>query len=125
MTEEQIKQYLKTKGFPDHAWQRGSEWLVQRWNDFVSEVEHGYCPNCLIDEYWNDLETRELIHDLGLEDRSVEADARFRAMLTATDIKHHFKDRDSDYDFWNYGYPKNAAGFFYEQVKNHILGEHH
>jgi hypothetical protein len=121
MTEKQIREYLKEKGCPDSVQEGGSERLIQNWNSFVSEVEKGYCPSCLIDEYWNDLDTRELIHDVGLDGRVKEADERFRAILTATQIKHHHRERDSDYDFWNFGYPKNATGFFYEQVKCHIL----
>ena len=42
-------------------------------------------------------------------------------MLTAGDIKHRLTDGDSDYNFWNCGYPSNATGFFYEDVKRYIL----
>jgi hypothetical protein len=53
-----------------------------------------------------------------------DADERFRAMLTATEIKHWYVDRHSDYDFWNYGYPKNATGYFLEAIKELILRVH-
>lgn len=121
MTEEQVQHYLRTRGYPDHIWKRGTEGVVQRWKDFVAEVEKGYCPDCLIDEYWNDLDKRELVHALGYDQEVTEADERFRALLTATNIKHYHRDRNSDYDFWNYGYPKNASGFFLEEIKRHIL----
>ncbi len=121
MTEAQIKEYLKNRGLPEHIWKRGSQVILQRWKDFVAEIEKGYSPNCFIDEYWNDLDKRELIHEIGCDDKVREADERFRAMLTANNIKHHYRERNSEYDFWNYGYPKNATGFFYEQIKHHIL----
>jgi len=87
----------------------------------VAKVERGYCPNCLIEEYWNDLDTRELIHDIGRDSEVSEIDEKFATMLTARDIKHWHKDRNTNYDFWNYGYPKNAAGYFLEDIKQHFL----
>lgn len=75
-----------------------------------------------MEEYWNDLDTRELIHDIGSDAEVKDIDEKFAAMLTATEIKHWHADRNTDYDFWNYGYPKNAAGHFFEDVKRYILG---
>jgi len=123
MTEEQAKEYLKIRGCPEFVWRGGSEALIRRWKELVTTVETGYCANCLIEEYWNDLDTRELIHDIGYDAEVRESDEKFAAMLTATNIKHWHTDRNSDYDFWNYGYPKNAAGFFFEDIKRHILRE--
>lgn len=122
MTEEQIKKYLRNRGCPRTIWEGGSEYLEVQWKKFVTEVENGYCPNCLIEEYCNDLDTRELIHDIGHDNEVKEWDERFSAMLTSKHIKHWRTDRNSSYDFWNYGYPKNATGFFYEDVKRYVLG---
>jgi hypothetical protein len=121
--EEQTKEFLKNKGCPEHIWKHGSQGLIRHWDEFVTQVEEGYCPDCLIDEYWNDLDVRELIHEIGQDSAVADADARLRAVLTATNIKHRYKDRNTDYDFWNYGYPKNASGFFYQEIKRHILKE--
>jgi len=122
MTEEQIREYLKARGYGEVVWQGGSERLIERWKEFVGKVEkEGYTRNWLIDDYWIFLDGRELIHDVGCDDRVMEADERLRSILTATDIKHRHQDRNSDYDFWNYGYPQNATGFFFEQIKYHIL----
>lgn len=121
MTEEETQVFLRQSGYPEHIWKSGSEGLIRRWHEFVAEVEQGYCPDCLIDEYWNDLDTRELIHAIGKDSNVADADTRFRAVLTATNIKHNYTDRKTDYDFWNYGYPRNASGFFYEEIKRHIL----
>jgi hypothetical protein len=122
MTEEEAKEYLRNRGCPKTVWERGIDRLLSEWKKFVAEVENGYCPKCLIQEYWNDLDTRELIHDIGCDDRVKEWDERFAVMLTARHIKHRYADRDSDYDFWNYGYPSNATGYFYEDVKRYIIG---
>lgn len=121
MTEDEITAYLKSRGCPDFVWQAGSHGLIQSWNNFVTEVENGYCPDCLIYEYWNDLDTRELLHEIGCDDQVRDADIRFAAMLTATHIKHHCNTRSTDYDFWNCGYPKNASGYFLEEIRRHIL----
>jgi hypothetical protein len=121
MTDQQIKEYLKNRGCPEHVWRGGRESLVQRWKDFVAEVEKGHCPHWVIEEYWNDLDTRELIHDIGSDGEVRDVDERFATMLTATEIKHWHADRDTDYDFWNCGYPKNAAGYFLEDMKRHFV----
>jgi hypothetical protein len=120
MTDQQIRDYLKNRGCPAHIWNAGREGLVQRWKKFVAKVEIG-CPTWLIEEYWNGLDTRELIHDIGRDTDVREIDEKFATMLTARDIKHWHKDRNTDYDFWNYGYPKNAAGYFLQDIKQHIL----
>jgi hypothetical protein len=88
MSEDQIKEYLKNRGCPEFVWRGSSENLLRRWKDFVEQVEKGYCANCLIQEYWNDLDIRELIHYVGIENTVTELDQRFTEMLTATDIKH-------------------------------------
>jgi hypothetical protein len=109
MTDEEVKAYLKIKGWPERFWQGGREALIQRWKDFIASLEIGErTRNWLIDDYWINLEGRELIHDIGSDGRVKEADDRLRAMLTATHIKHYRRERESDYDFWNYGHPKNA-----------------
>jgi hypothetical protein len=116
----------KSKDFWRRDLRKSPEFLVARWKRFVSDLEtEGHTRNWLIDDYWILLETREAIHNLGIDDLVSEADQRFRALLTSTEIKHRRTERKSDYDFWNYGYPKNATGFFYEQIKIHILGQSH
>src|SRR5262249_31315619 len=101
---------------------KSPEFLVARWKKFARDLEtEGHTRNWLIDDYWILLETRETIHKLGIDDLVSEADRRFRAMLTSTEIKHRYTERESDYDFWNYGYPMNATGAFLEEIKIHIL----
>jgi hypothetical protein len=121
MTDEQIKKYLKDRGCPERVWSGGRERLTQRWKDFVAEVDRGYGPECVIEDYWNDLDTRELIHDIGRDSEVKDVDEHFAAMLTAREVKHWHLGRKTDYDFWNYGYPKNASGYFLEDLKRHFL----
>jgi hypothetical protein len=114
----------KSRDFWRSDVQESPEFLVARWKKFVSDVAtDGHTRNWLIDDYWALLETREAIHTLGIDDLVSEADRRFRVLLTSTEIKHHYSERKSNYDFWNYGYPKNSTGFFLEQIKIHILGK--
>jgi hypothetical protein len=121
MTEEQIKRYLRNRGCPESVWQGGTKFLAQRWAKFVAEVEKEYCPDCLIQEYWNDLDVRELIHGIGRDGEVKDANKRFATMLTSTNIKHWCTDRKTDYDLWNDGYPKNATGFFLREVEQYVL----
>jgi len=121
MTEAEIQEYLKGRGCRERVWKGGSARLIDRWERFVSRVEQGDTSDWLYPEYWNFLCIREMIHDIGCDSRVIDADRRFASVLTATHIKHSYEDRNSDYDFWNYGYPKNASGYFYEEVKHYIL----
>lgn len=122
MTDEEVQVFLKGKGWGERVWRAGREPLIQRWKDFVDSLENSEdTRNWLIDDYWIKLEARDLIHEIGSDDRVKEADEKFQNLLTDQHIKHRKRDRHSDYDFWNYGYPRNASGFFYEQIKFHIL----
>jgi hypothetical protein len=124
MTDELSKQHSKTNDFWQRARRQSPEFLINRWKEFVTDIEtDGHTRNWLIDDYWALLETRESIHNIGCDDQVNEVDSRFRALLISTETKHRYKERKSDYDFWNYGYPKNSTGFFLEQIKIHILGQ--
>jgi hypothetical protein len=124
MTNEQVEIYLESKGYSQRICKGGRELLIERWETFVANIsETGRTNNWLIDDYWIFLEMRDLIHDIGCDDRVKQTDDRFRAMLTAKEIRHRHGERHDDYDFWNYGYPSNSSGFFYEQIKFHILNQ--
>jgi len=75
-------------GCPEFVWRSGGEALIRRWNEFVTNLETDYCPNCVLEEYRNDLDTRELIHDIGYDAEVRESDETFAAVLTATNSKH-------------------------------------
>lgn len=119
MTEEEIKTKLKNRGCPAFVWQNGSHGLISQWKTFVEEIEKGYCPDCLLEEYWNDLDTRELIHYVDLDSQVKDLDEKFVSMLTRRDVRIH-KTNSKINDFWNFGYPKNASGYFFKQINDFI-----
>jgi len=121
LTNEEVVALQRDKGWSGRFWPLGRDSLIQRWNNFVNAIEQGQASNWLIDDYRILLECRELIHEIGSDHRVAAADEKLRSILTATNIKHTYRDRNTMYDFWNYGYPRNATGFFLEQIKCHIL----
>lgn len=122
MTEEQIQKTLKDRGCPEFVWKGGSQYLIDNWKKFIEEVERGYCPDCLLDEYLNDLDTRTLIRLTGLDDKVKDLDERFKAMLIRTDLRISQEKTEIDNDFWNFGYPKNAKGYFLQEILRVIKG---
>lgn len=100
MTEDEIKAYLRSRGWSKEIWQSGSRDLIQRWHQFVSTVwDEAKTRNWMIDDYWICLEIRDLIHEVGLEKEVQEEDEQFRLLLTGTNIRHQHKERNSAYDF--------------------------
>ena len=117
LTEANAREYLKARGCPQLIYEGGGHGLIERWSDFVRKVEKGDCAHYCMEDYWNDLDIRELIHAIGWDSDARQADERLASLLTATNVKHWNTDRKSDYDFWNYGYPKNATGFFLDEAQ--------
>lgn len=113
MTEEEIIVYLEDSGFPAHIIEAGSEGLVQRWIEFVGEVERGY-PYGLV-EYRHDLDLRGAIALLGLEDRVAEADERFVELLEHRDVR--VWESGGEDPWWDFGYPRNAKGYLLKRMR--------
>ncbi|MBL8240886.1 MAG: hypothetical protein JNM66_25925 [Bryobacterales bacterium] len=113
MTEEEIIVYLEDSGYPAHIVEAGSEGLVQRWNEFVGEVERGY-PYGLV-EYRHDLDLRGAIALLGLEDRVAEADERFVELLEHREVR--VWESGGGEPWWDFGYPRNAKGYFLKRMR--------
>jgi len=42
VTDDQIVEYLRANGYPEHLVRSGRAGLIERWRHFVEEVEHGY-----------------------------------------------------------------------------------
>jgi len=107
LTDEQIVEYLQENGSPPHIVRGGRAGLLERWQKFVDEVEHGYRLG--LEDYRNDLDLRGIIETLGLEDDlSVRtADERLGAMLVPA-ARRIWESCDGD-PFWDFGYPKNAS----------------
>lgn len=107
MTDNEIRDYLKEHGHPEHIWRGGRTGLLDLYRRFVEQVETGY--SLTLDDYRNDLDVRAIISRLGLVDESVELDRRLRTQLEFS--QDAIWDCDDNPDaFWLYGYPKNAAG---------------
>ena len=108
MTEEEIIIYLEDSGFPPHIVEAGSEGLVERWVEFVGEVERGY-PYGLV-EYRHDLDLRGAIALLQLDERVAAADERLEALLEHRDVR--VWESGGENPWWDFGYPRNARGHF-------------
>lgn len=108
-----MQEYLRENGYPEHVVRAGKTGLIERWKKFVEEVEHGYKLG--IEDYRNDLDLRGIIAMLGLDDQVRDLDRRFEAMLIARD-KRVWESANGD-PFWDFGYPKNAAGELLQDLK--------
>ena len=42
MTDQEMADYLRNNGYPEHVVRSGRAGLIARWRKFVEEVEHGY-----------------------------------------------------------------------------------
>jgi hypothetical protein len=54
-----VRQYCIEQGFSDRVCEGGFEYLLQGWENTVSEVDNGY--RALFDEYLNDVDGRHII----------------------------------------------------------------
>jgi hypothetical protein len=106
VTEEEIIEYLESNGYPAHIVSAGRKGIVQRWREFVTEVENGYPYG--LHEYRHDLDLRGAIALLGLEGDVAEADERFAALLTGREIR--VWESGAGDPWWDFGYPKNSSG---------------
>jgi hypothetical protein len=105
MTDADTRRYLKDNGYPEHIVKGGRAGLVNRWRQFVDEVERGY--EFGLEDYRNDLDIRGVIRLIEAEDEVADADERFQAMLTDTG-RRVWESGEGD-PFWDFGYPRNAS----------------
>ena len=117
MTDEQIRDYLRNHGHPQHLWGQGRAGLIEKWKKFVEEMERGY-PLGLYD-YRNDLDLRSVLSQVGLDKDVKELDERFQNQLT--DRKKRIWESANSDAFWIYGYPKNASGELLEDLQSEGL----
>lgn len=92
MSHDTIREHLRRRGAGPHVVEGGLPYLVECWELFASDVERGYTMG--LDEWRNDVDTREILHDVlrvaGEDDRRAwrrrvrEADERVRACLVST-----------------------------------------
>ena len=67
MTDDEMVEYLRDNGYPEHIVRAGRAGLIERWRKFVEEVEHGYKLG--LEDYRNDLDLRGIIAMFGLDDQ--------------------------------------------------------
>jgi hypothetical protein len=115
MTDEEVICYLDDNGYPPHIVRAGRTGLIERWREFVAEVERGYGYG--LNDYRHDLDLRGVIATLGIEDASVQdADDRLRGMLIETDVR--LWESLPGEPFWDFGYPRNASGRLLRDLRN-------
>ena len=113
MDEIEIQSYLDDNGYPRHVVDAGSAGLVQRFQDFVSEVEAGYGYG--LHDYRNDLDIRGLIAMFGLNHEVAAADERLNAVLIHRE--HRVWESGSGDPYWDFGYPRNAGRWLVRELQ--------
>jgi hypothetical protein len=113
MTDQELEEYLRENGYPDHIVRGGREGLIRRWNEFVAEVERGYRLG--LEDYRNDLDVRGVIALAGLDSAVADADRRLAAMLTHGETR--VWESAGENPFWDFGYPRNVSGDLLEDLE--------
>ncbi len=117
MTDDQIVEYLRANGYPEHLVRSGRAGLIERWRHFVEEVEHGYKLG--LEDYRNDLDLRGIIALFGLDDQVRDLDRRFEALLTNRGVR--VWETSAGAPPWDFGYPGNAGKQLIEDIENEGL----
>ena len=117
MTDEQIVEYLRANGYPEHLVRGGSAGLVERWRKFVEEVERGYQLG--LEDYRNDLDLRGIIALMELDEQVRDLDRRFEALLTNRTTR--VWETCAGDPPWDFGYPRNAGKQLLEDIKDEGL----
>lgn len=117
MTDDQIVEYLRANGYPEHLVRAGRAGLIERWRKFVEEVERGYQLG--LEDYRNDLDLRGIIALFGLDDQVQDLDRRFEALLTNRTLRV-WETSPGDPP-WDFGYPRNAGKQLLEDIKEQGL----
>lgn len=119
MTDDQIRDYLRGNGYPEHIVRGGRGGLIKRWRDFVSEVERGY--EFGLEDYRNDLDIRAIIRLIGAEGEVEDADERFQRLLEGTE-KRVWESGEGD-PWWDFGYPRRPRGDLLADLRSEDLLE--
>jgi len=119
MTDEELTDYLRDNGYPEHIVRGGRAGLIERWKRFAGEVERGYRYG--LEDYRNDLDIRGIIALSGIAEDVSEDDRRFEAMLINRETR--VWESIAENPFWDFGYPKNARHALLEDLKAEGLAE--
>ncbi len=122
LTDEQIRQYLRDNGSPEHIVRAGRDGLIERWQKFVQEVESGY--HFGLEDYRNDLDIRGIIENVGLsaDPAVVAADEKLRPLLHPA--SNRVWESCAGEPFWDFGYPKRSGRDLQHDLKREgLLGD--
>ena len=118
-----VRDYLRSKGCPQHVIKGGLERLVDAWEKTVASIVQGY--EFGLDDYLNDLDGRQLISEamaidevagqLKYGERVQRADERMRKVVRLTEkclwgnaaAKRH--GWSADKNWWYFSVPKTAG----------------
>jgi hypothetical protein len=117
VTDEQIVEYLRANGYPEHLVRAGRAGLIERWRRFVEEVERGYKFG--LEDYRNDLDLRGIIALSGLDVEVRDLDQRFEALLINRTLR--VWETAAGDPFWDFGYPQNAGKQLLKDLQNEGL----
>jgi hypothetical protein len=103
--DAEIVEYLRDNGYPEYLCREGKAGLINRWRQFVEDVERGYEYG--LEDYRNDLDFRGVIALFGLDAEVADADERLERMLV--DREARVWESAPGNPFWDFGYPENAT----------------
>ena len=117
MTDDQMVEYLRSNGYPEHLVRAGRAGLIERWRHFVEEVERGYKLG--LEDYRNDLDLRGIIALFGLDQEVQDLDRRFEALLTNRGVR--IWETSAGAPAWDFGYPRNAGMQLMQDIEDEGL----
>ena len=117
MTDQEITDYLRENGYPEHVVRAGPAGLIERWRKFVEEVERGYKSG--LEDYRKELDIRGILAMFELDNKVHDLDQRFEATLIDRD-KRVWESSTAD-PFWDFGYPQNTGKALLEDIRKEGL----
>jgi hypothetical protein len=117
VTGEELIDYLRENGYPEHVVRAGSAGLIERWRKFVEEVERGYKSG--LEGYRKELDIRGILAMLDVDDDVRDLDQRFETTLINRE-KRVWESSAAD-PFWDFGYPQNSGKTLLEDIKREGL----
>ena len=116
VTDFEVQAYLRDNGYPEHVVRGGRAGLIDRWREFVEQVERGYPLG--LEDYRNDLDIRGILRQAGAEDDAIHAlDDRLQRLLQPA--KRRLWESAPDDPFWDFGYPRHCG----EALREGLLEE--
>src|SRR5438552_17307962 len=92
MNDQEITDYLRENGYPEHIVRAGPAGLIDRWRNFVEEVERGYKSG--LEDYRKELDIRGILAMFSLNDKVRDLDQRIviRGILAMFSLDDNVRD---------------------------------